>query len=53
MAALFRLRLLTAQRGGEIHGATWQEIDLDRGWWTIPKERRKGWRYSARCGECR
>lgn len=41
MASLFRLRLLTAQRGGEIHGATWQEIDLDRGWWTIPKERSK------------
>ncbi|MGE3342856.1 MAG: tyrosine-type recombinase/integrase [Vicinamibacterales bacterium] len=41
VAALFRLRLLTAQRGGEIHGAAWTEMDLDRGWWTIPKERSK------------
>jgi integrase len=38
---LFRLRLLTAQRGGELHGATWQEIDLVGGWWTIPAERSK------------
>jgi integrase len=41
IAALFRLRLLTAQRGGEILGATWAEMDLDQGWWTIPKERSK------------
>lgn len=31
MAALFKLRLLTAQRGGEVHGATWAEIDLGSG----------------------
>jgi integrase len=41
IAALFRLRLLTAQRGGEVHGATWEEMDLVRGWWTIPAERSK------------
>jgi integrase len=41
IAALFRLRLLTAQRGGELHGATWDEMDLVRGWWTIPAERSK------------
>jgi integrase len=41
MAALFRLRLLTAQRGGEVHGATWDEMDLVGGWWTIPAERSK------------
>lgn len=40
-AALFRLRLLTAQRGGEVHGATWDEMDLQSGWWTIPAERSK------------
>jgi len=41
IAALFRLRLLTAQRGGELHGATWDEMDLRTGWWTIPAERAK------------
>jgi integrase len=41
IAAVFRLRLLTAQREGELLGATWDEIDLTSGWWTIPKERAK------------
>jgi integrase len=41
VAALFRLRLLTAQRGGEVHGASWDEMDLTAGWWTIPAERSK------------
>jgi integrase len=41
IAALFRIRLLTAQRGGEIHGAAWSEFDLAAGWWTIPAERSK------------
>jgi integrase len=41
VAALFRLRLLTAQRGGEVQGAAWSEIDLVSGWWTIPAERSK------------
>lgn len=41
IAAVFRLRLLTAQRGGEVLGATWAEVDLQRGWWTIPAERSK------------
>ncbi len=41
IAALFRIRLLTAQRGGEVHGAAWVEFDLARGWWTIPAERSK------------
>ena len=41
VAALFRLRLLTAQRGGELHGARWDEIDLKGGWWTIPATRAK------------
>jgi len=27
-AALFRIRPLTAQRGGEVHGAAWLEFDL-------------------------
>lgn len=41
IAALFRIRLLTAQRGGEVHGAAWSEFDLANGWWTIPAERSK------------
>ena len=41
MAAVFRLRLLTAQRGGELLGAPWSEFDLLSGWWTIPAERSK------------
>jgi integrase len=35
---LFKLRLLTAQRGGEIAAMRWQDIDLASGWWTIPPE---------------
>lgn len=38
-AASLKLRLLTAQRGGEVMGMTWDEIDGD--WWTIPPERSK------------
>ena len=40
-AALVRLRLLTAQRGGEIRGMLWIELDLDAGWWTVPSARSK------------
>lgn len=40
-AALFKLRLLTAQRGGEVHGTAWSEIDLVSRWWMIPPERSK------------
>jgi integrase len=36
MAATFRLRLLTAQRGGEVHSMRWKDIDGE--WWTIPAE---------------
>ena len=41
VATLFRLRLLTAQRGGELLGAAWSEFDLESGWWTIPAARSK------------
>lgn len=33
--------ILTAARSGEIRGATWAEIDLESGLWTIPAERMK------------
>ena len=39
MAATFKLRLLTAQRGVEVLTMRWQDIDGD--WWTIPAERSK------------
>ena len=41
ITTLFRVRLLTAQRGGEVHGAAWAELDLTSAWWTIPAERSK------------
>ena len=36
IAAAFRLRLITAQRGGEVHGMRWTDVDLKDRWWTIP-----------------
>lgn len=33
--------ILTAARSGEIRGATWAEVDLENGLWTIPAERMK------------
>ena len=39
--ALFKLRLLTAQRGGEVASMRWQDVDLDSGWWVIPAEQSK------------
>ena len=33
--------ILTAARSGEVRGATWSEIDLQQGIWTIPAERMK------------
>jgi len=32
---------MTASRSGEIRGATWDEIDLEVGIWTVPAERMK------------
>jgi integrase len=36
-----RFTILTAVRAGETTGATWNEIDLDQGIWTIPASRMK------------
>lgn len=41
LAAVQRLRLLTAQRGGEIVRMRWADLDLHAGWWTIPAEHSK------------
>ena len=35
------LLILTAARSGEIRGATWSEVDLEKAVWTIPAERMK------------
>ena len=35
---MLMLRLLTAQRGGEIESMAWKDLDLENGWWTIPGE---------------
>lgn len=32
---------LTAARSGEVRGASWDEIDLERGLWVVPAERMK------------
>ena len=40
-AALFRLYLLTAQRGGELRTMEWAELDLASGWWTVPADKAK------------
>jgi integrase len=34
-------QILTAARTGEVMGATWAEIDLDKAIWTVPTERTK------------
>ena len=41
LAALLKVRLLTAQRGGEVARMRWADIDFGRGWWTIPSEHTK------------
>lgn len=33
--------ILTAARSGEVRGATWEEVDLETGLWTIPAGRMK------------
>ena len=36
-----RLILVTAARPGEVCGLDWNELDLNHGWWEIPRERTK------------
>jgi len=40
-ALALRFAIFTAARSGEVRGATWREIDLDRRVWTIPAARMK------------
>jgi integrase len=34
MAAFYTLRLLTAERDGEVATMRWRDVDLNAGWWT-------------------
>jgi integrase len=40
-ARALEFAILTAARSGEVRGASWAEIDLDRSFWTIPASRMK------------
>lgn len=41
VTGIFKLYLLTAQRGGEIRTIRREDLDAETGWWTIPAERSK------------
>jgi integrase len=41
LAAVTKLRLVTAQRGGEVVRMRWADLDLPGRWWTIPAEHAK------------
>ena len=41
LQAFCKLRLLTAQRGGELRQLRWSDVDLQNGWWTIPADQSK------------
>ncbi|MBI4474766.1 MAG: tyrosine-type recombinase/integrase [Acidobacteria bacterium] len=41
VAEQLKLRLLTAQRGGEVSRMQWTEVDFESAWWTIPAEKAK------------
>jgi len=41
VAAAYKIRILTAQRGGEVQTMRIEDIDRENGWWTIPAERSK------------
>jgi integrase len=41
LAAAMKMRLLTAQRGGEVLRMRWADVDLESRWWTIPAEHSK------------
>ncbi len=43
-ALCLEFTILTAARSGEAMGALWSEVDLERGVWTVPKERMKAGR---------
>jgi integrase len=44
VAFWLRVRLLTAQRGGEVADLRWADVDLERAFWEVPGERYKNGR---------
>lgn len=40
-SAIFKLYILTGQRGSEIRSMSWDDLDLQTNWWTIPGEKTK------------
>jgi integrase len=44
LAATFKFRLVTAQRGGEVIGMQWRDVDLTTKVWTIPAAKAKNGR---------
>ncbi len=36
IGGMFKLRLITAQRGAEVQSMRWEDLDLVNAWWTIP-----------------
>ena len=52
LADAIKMRLLTAQRGGEVIKMRWRDLDLEAGWWTIQGEFVKNGR-AHRCRWCR
>lgn len=47
-AVALRFAILTAARSGEVRLATWDQVDFDRGMWTIPGHKMKGKRTKNR-----
>jgi len=43
-ARALEFTILTAARSGEVRQARWDQLDLERGWWTIPEGRMKAGR---------
>lgn len=43
-AKALEFTILTAARSGEVRGATWDEIDMEAGIWTVPADRMKAGR---------
>ena len=43
-ARALEFTILTAARSGEVRQARWDQLDLERGWWTIPADRMKAGR---------
>jgi len=46
-ARALEFTILCAARSGEVRGATWSEIDMEKAVWTIPSQRMKAGKESA------